>query len=103
MEFKLKETKEPFLCLNMIVKNESHIIESTLENIVSKLKIDYWVISDTGSTDDTREKIRNFFNSRNIPGELYDDEWRDFAYNRTKALEYAFGKSKYVFIFDADD
>ena len=102
-EFKLKETKEPFLCLNMIVKNESHIIESTLENIVNKLKIDYWVISDTGSTDDTREKIRNFFDSRNIPGELYDDEWRDFAYNRTKALEYAFGKSKYVFIFDADD
>jgi GR25 family glycosyltransferase involved in LPS biosynthesis len=103
MDFTLKEEKEPFLCLNMIVKNEAHIIESTLKNLVSKLPIDYWVISDTGSTDKTREKIRKFFQSKNIPGELFDDEWRDFGYNRTKALERAFGKSKYVLIFDADD
>jgi len=103
MEFTLKETKEPFLCLNMIVKNEAHVIEATLENLVSKLPIDYWVISDTGSTDDTKEKICNFFETKNIPGELFDDEWRDFGYNRSKALEYAFGKSKFVIIFDADD
>ena len=36
------------ICLNMIVKNESHIIESTLVNILENIKIDYWVISDTG-------------------------------------------------------
>ena len=41
------------ICLNMIVKNESHIIESTLNNILDQLPIDYWIISDTGSTDDT--------------------------------------------------
>ena len=41
------------ICLNMIVKNESHIILSTLKNVLEHINIDYWVISDTGSTDDT--------------------------------------------------
>ena len=58
MELTLNE--EPFICLNMIVKNESHIIESTLSKLLNKIKIDYWVISDTGSTDDTKEKITTF-------------------------------------------
>ena len=48
------------ICLNMIVKNESHIIEKTLENIYQKFPISYWVISDTGSTDNTVEIIKNF-------------------------------------------
>lgn len=91
------------ICLNMIVKNESHIIESTLHNILDHLPIDYWIISDTGSTDDTMEIITNFFKEKDIPGELFQDEWKDFGYNRTKALEYAFNKTDYVFIFDADD
>jgi hypothetical protein len=34
---------------------------------------------------------------------LIEHEWRDFAHNRTKALECAFNKTDYVFIFDADD
>ena len=49
------------LCLNMIVKNESHIIEETLENLCQYFSLDYWVISDTGSTDNTIEIIENFF------------------------------------------
>lgn len=48
------------ICLNMIVKNESHIIASTLKNILEHIKIDYWVISDTGSTDDTVDIIQDF-------------------------------------------
>ena len=91
------------ICLNMIVKNEAHIIAQTLENICTHIPISYWVISDTGSTDDTKSIIQTFFTTKNIPGELVDHEWKDFAYNRTKALECAFGKTDYVFIFDADD
>jgi hypothetical protein len=91
------------ICLNMIVKNESHIIKKTLQNIISKIHIDYWVISDTGSTDDTIEIIYTFFNELNIKGELYNDEWKDFGHNRTLALENAYKKTDYVFIFDADD
>jgi glycosyltransferase involved in cell wall biosynthesis len=91
------------ICLNMIVKNEAHIIEKTLENICNVLPISYWVISDTGSTDDTKQLIQHFFDKKNIKGELVEHEWRDFAYNRTKALECAYQKTDYLFIFDADD
>jgi len=91
------------VCLNMIVKNESHIIEKTLNNLCDKINFDYYVICDTGSTDNTKETITNFFNTKNIKGEIFDDIWQDFGYNRTKALEYAFNKTDYAIIFDADD
>jgi glycosyltransferase involved in cell wall biosynthesis len=87
----------------MIVKNEGHIIRDTLTKLINKVKIDYWVISDTGSTDNTQQIITDFFNEKNIKGELYEDTWKDFGHNRSKALEHAFGKSNYVLIFDADD
>ena len=91
------------LCLNMIVKNESHIIRGTLEMLCSKIRFDYWVICDTGSTDATREIIINFFAEKNIKGELHCDEWVNFAHNRTNALEYAFNKTDFLLVFDADD
>jgi glycosyltransferase involved in cell wall biosynthesis len=94
---------EPTICLNMIVKNESHIIKTTLENICSKINFSYWVICDTGSTDNTCEIIENFFKDKNINGELHRHEWKDFAHNRTLALEKAFNKTDLLFIFDADD
>jgi tetratricopeptide (TPR) repeat protein len=96
------ETK-PTICLNMIVKNEEHIIVSTLQNLCSYIKFDYWVISDTGSTDNTKQLIIDFFNEQNIPGELKCDEWKDFGYNRSTALEHAYNKTDYLLIFDADD
>jgi glycosyltransferase involved in cell wall biosynthesis len=98
-----KFTEEPKLCLNMIVKDEGHIIEDTLTKLLKKVKIDYWVISDTGSTDDTKTKIIDFFKNNNINGELYCDSWKDFGHNRTAALNHAYNKSKYLLIFDADD
>ena len=91
------------LCLNMIVKDEAHIIENTLTKLVNKVKIDYWVISDTGSTDNTKEIIVDFFKEKDIPGELFEDPWQDFGHNRTMALTHAYNKSDYLLIFDADD
>ena len=91
------------VCLCMIVKNESKIIETTLAHLCDRIPFTYWVISDTGSTDKTRDIIRTFFQKRNIPGELVEHEWRDFAYNRTKALECAYQKTDYLMVFDADD
>ena len=91
------------ICLNMIVKNESHVIESTLKNILSYIPISYYVISDTGSTDNTIQIISDFFKSRNINGEIYEDEWKDFGTNRSIALKHAYKKTDYLFIFDADD
>ena len=101
MEINYVEQKT--ICLNMIVKDESPIIEKTLENILSKIDIDYWVISDTGSSDNTREIITDFFLKRNIKGELHEDAWQGFGPNRTIALQHAYGKTDYVFMFDADD
>ena len=95
--------KHTTLCLNMIVKNESNVILNTLKNLTDILKIDYWVISDTGSTDETPEIIKKFFADKNIPGELVHHVWKDFGHNRTLALESAYDKSDFLFIFDADD
>ena len=87
------------VCLNMIVRNEAAIIERCLNSVVNL--IDHWVIVDTGSTDGTQELIRRCL--RNVPGELIERPWIDFAHNRSEALEFALGKSDYVFVIDADD
>lgn len=87
------------ICLNMIVKNESAVIRRCLSSV--KPLIDYWVIVDTGSTDGTQEIIRDFM--KDIPGELYERPWRNFAENRNEALDLALGKGAYYLFMDADD
>jgi len=87
----------------MIVKDEENVIRETLENLCKYIKFDYWVISDTGSIDRTKEIIQEYFKDKDIPGELFEDKWQDFASNRTIALEYAYDKTDYLLIFDADD
>jgi beta-1,4-mannosyl-glycoprotein beta-1,4-N-acetylglucosaminyltransferase len=96
-------SENPTICLNMIVKNESHIILKTLEKLCSKIQFSFWVICDTGSTDNTKEIICDFFKSKNIPGELYIDQWKNFAHNRTLALQRAYKKTDLLLVFDADD
>ena len=92
------------ICLNMIVKDESHIIVNTLQKLISKINFNYYVICDTGSTDNTPILIENFFKSKNIQGEIKFHEWKDFGYNRSLALKCANdAPSDYIFIFDADD
>ena len=91
------------ISLNMIVKNESHIIKKTLEHLTSIFNFSYWVICDTGSTDNTQNIIIDFFEKKNIKGELLQHEWKGFGYNRSMALEAVYEKSDYTFIFDADD
>ena len=98
-----KNGRTPTICLNMIVKNEAKVIVSTLNNLGKYIDFDYWVISDTGSTDNTQQIIQDYFLDKGIPGELVTHEWRDFGYNRTKALEAAYDKTDYLLIFDADD
>jgi glycosyltransferase involved in cell wall biosynthesis len=91
------------ICLGMIVKNEAHILPTTLENICKYIKLDYWVISDTGSTDATKELIYQFFNDRKIPGELIQHPWVDFSTNRNHVIQHAQQKADYMLMFDADD
>lgn len=88
------------LCLNMIVKNESRIIERLLSSVLSI--IDTYCICDTGSTDDTAEKIRAFMKSAGKPGIVFSEPFKNFGYNRTVALEKAAEWGEYVLLLDAD-
>jgi glycosyltransferase involved in cell wall biosynthesis len=92
---------KPKIALCMIVKNESHIIHECLNSVYKH--IDYWVVSDTGSTDGTQDIIKNFFQEKGIPGELHQDEWKNFGHNRSVALRHCDGKAEYAWMIDADD
>ncbi|MEM7397296.1 MAG: glycosyltransferase, partial [Verrucomicrobiota bacterium] len=81
------------------MKNERHVIARCLDSLMDM--IDYWVIVDTGSTDGTQAFIRDYL--QEIPGELIERPWVDFAHNRTEALVYARGKADYIFTIDADE
>lgn len=93
-------TNNQRICLNMIVKDEAHVIRRCLAKV--RPFIDHWVIVDTGSTDDTRELIR--LELAGVPGELYERPWKDFGSNRTEALELARQSgADYALVIDADE
>jgi glycosyltransferase involved in cell wall biosynthesis len=92
----------PTVNLCMIVKDEAHVIERCLASVLPV--IDYWVIVDTGSTDGTQQKIKDFFDRNGIPGELHQSTWTDFGTNRSEALEYAQKTGHdYSLMIDADE
>ncbi len=82
----------------MIVKNEAHIIARALRSVQGIA--DYWVICDTGSTDDTPARILEAM--AGIPGELHCVEWVNFGHNRTQVLQLAREKADYFLMMDAD-
>ena len=92
--------KHPTLCLNMIVKNESKIITRLLDSVINI--IDCYCICDTGSTDNTIELINSYFESKNIPGKVVSEPFKNFAHNRNYALQNAIGMSDYILLMDAD-
>ena len=92
--------KSPTLCLNMIVKNESKIITRLFDSVINI--IDCYCICDTGSTDNTVELIKSYFENKNIPGIIVSEPFKNFAHNRNFALRSAAGMSDYVLLMDAD-
>jgi len=92
-------TKNTTICLNMIVKNEAHVIARCLE--AAKPFIDHWVICDTGSTDGTQDLIQEIM--ADVPGKLLQCPWINFGHNRQEALEAASGMADYLLIIDADE
>ena len=82
------------LSLNMIVKNECEVLARALDGVWGL--VDEIVITDTGSTDETK-KIAERYTDK-----IYDFEWcDDFA----AARNFSFSKSTcdYVMWLDADD
>lgn len=71
------------IILNMIVKNESQIIERCLD---TARWIDGVFISDTGSTDNTIEVIEKWLIRNNKVGAVAKNVWKNFGHNRTEAI-----------------
>ena len=90
----------PSLCLNMIVKNESKIITRLFDSIISI--IDCYCICDTGSTDDTINIIKNYFEKKNIFGKIIQESFINFSHNRNVSLKACEGMSDYILLLDAD-
>lgn len=91
--------KRPTICLTMIVKDEAAVIESCLRSVIPF--IDHWVIVDTGSKDDTCDRIQKTLQS--IPGNLYQRPWVNFAHNRSECIQLAQGTADYLLHIDADE
>ena len=96
-----QESKKQTICLCMIVKNEEEVVTRALDSVVNF--VDYLVICDTGSTDDTIAVIEDWLGDNNIKGEIHRRPWVDFAHNRTEAFEYGKGKCDYIMTLDADE
>ena len=91
------------ICLNMIVKNEVKVLPRLIRSV--KDYIDYYVIVDTGSTDDTIELIRREMGAYGIEGEVHERPWVNFGVNRQQALELALAadKADWLLFIDADE
>jgi glycosyltransferase involved in cell wall biosynthesis len=70
------------LVLILLVKNESKIVERCLKAVEGV--VDAFCISDTGSTDNTREIAKSFLETRK--GCVTTTEWQNFGYNRTASF-----------------
>jgi tetratricopeptide (TPR) repeat protein len=94
----------PRLGLHMIVKDESPVIERCLRSVLPL--VDWWVISDTGSTDGTQDIVRRTM--AGTPGVLLERPWVSFGHNRQEALDAAGAleharPDDYVLWIDADE
>jgi glycosyltransferase involved in cell wall biosynthesis len=91
------------ICLNMIVKNEAKVLPRLFRSL--KDYIDYYVIVDTGSTDDTISLIRREMGGYGIEGEVHERPWVNFGVNRQQALELAVAANKadWLLFIDADE
>jgi glycosyltransferase involved in cell wall biosynthesis len=91
------------ISLCIIVKNESHVIERCLNSV--KPLLDYVLVIDTGSTDNTIEVIENWLRENNLPGEVISEPWKNFAYNRSFALSELRKREfiDYALMIDADE
>lgn len=86
----------------MIMKDESSVIERCLTSV--RPLISSFSIDDTGSTDNAIEL--SYSALEGINGKIHSENWVNFAYNRSKAIEHAKedGEADYLLLgIDADE
>ncbi len=93
--------KNKTIGLNMIVKNEEKVIKKALDSAAPL--VDYYLIVDTGSTDNTIKIIEETMKGHGIPGKVVEAEWTNFCDARNRALKEIEGKTDWVFWLDADE
>lgn len=82
--------------LVMIVKNSGEVLRKTLRSV--KQHIARYTILDTGSTDQTREIIREELNG--VDGTLAEEPFVDFSTSRNRAFELASGTCDFYLVLD---
>lgn len=88
------------ICLCMIVRDEAHVLKRCIESALPF--VTHWAIVDTGSKDGTQELARREL--AELPGQLIERPWQDFATNRNQALELGRATgADYLLIIDADE
>jgi tetratricopeptide (TPR) repeat protein len=96
---------DPTLVIVLMVKNEAPVIRETLQPFVDA-GIDSYLIFDTGSTDDTIELTRAFFEKNSIKhGYIFQEPFIDFGTSRNRALELAeqqFPQAGFMLMLDAE-
>jgi len=79
---------DPVLTLVLMVKDERDVIEATLKTYCHKDVAIF--VFDTGSTDGTQEKAREFFRENNVEyATLVEEPFIDFATSRNRGLDLA--------------
>jgi glycosyltransferase involved in cell wall biosynthesis len=95
----MNSSSAPLLVLAMIVKDEAHSIQRTVESV--RDHVDRWLLLDTGSTDGTQELARAAFGD--VPGEVIEEPFVDFGTTRTRALQLAEPRGRFALMLSGDE
>lgn len=87
--------------LLMIVRDEEPIVARALKSVLPL--VDYYLISDTGSIDNTIQIIKEVY--KDVPGNVVEHEWKNFGHNRSVLFDLASQNKDidYWFWLDADE
>lgn len=91
------------ICLIMIVKNESKIINRLLNSLLKV--IDFISVVDTGSIDDTKILIEKWGKQNKIPTKVHNTLFKNFSYNRQDSFlkgKECYPQANYFLLSDAD-
>ena len=94
-------TPRPRLALVMIVKNEARRIRETLESTLGA--VDSAVILDTGSSDATKQILRKAAAAAELPLEIHEEPFVDFATTRNRVLHLAGNRTEFVLMLSGDE